>query len=321
MHPLVSIIVVTYNSSKFIEETLQSIVAQTWQELELIITDDGSKDNTVAICEDWLSKNKSRFVRTQLISVPTNTGIAANCNRGLQAAKGDWIHFCAGDDAFLPGCIADNMDYVNEQPEARIVFSYCRKYAETFEEQNFLGLMPGSSPVNIITDTITAESQYKLLLLSDRITFTPSSFIHRETQLEVGGFNEKVKLQEDYPMWLSLTKAGYKLHFMEKETVKYRQHATATNNMNIHYLIKPNYFRTENFRREHIYPNLPWDIRWNKKFKWVGSQVFRWNLLNQNKKPNRLLLNVLTIFLNPFKYYIFLKKRFCKSLKNPEFYQ
>ena len=321
MNHLVSIIVVTYNSSKFIEETLVSIAAQTWPELELIVTDDCSTDNTVELYRKWLQQNQQRFVRTELITVEKNTGISANCNRGLQAAKGEWIHFCAGDDVFLPNCITDNMDYISHNPETRILFSYCRKYAEPFEEKNFLGLAPGSPPLNIINDTITAESQYRLLLLSDRITFTPSSFIHRETQLSIGAFDEKNRFQEDYPLWLKLTKSGHKLNFMEKETVKYRQHGQATNNMAVNYLIKPNYFRTEDFRREFIYPELPWDIRWNARLGWYASQVFRWDWLNRNKKSNRLLLALLTSWINPFKFYIYFKKRLVKNIKNAEFYQ
>ena len=320
MNTLVSVIAVTYNSSKFIEETLNSIKAQSWCKLELIITDDCSQDNTVEICQSWLAENREHFVRTKMITVPVNTGIAANCNRGLQVAKGEWIHYCAGDDAFLPDCISDNMEFVANHPEVKILFSFVRLYIDTFEEKNFLRIIPGQYPTNIISEILSAEDQYKLLLLSDRITFTPSSFIHRETQLRVGGLNEKVKLQEDYPLWLSLTKAGYKLHFMEKETVKYRQHDKSTNNMAIDYLIRPNYFRTEDFRREYIYPNLPWDIRWERRLEWYGSQVFRLDMLNRNKKLNRILLACLTTWINPFKYYIYLKKRLVKNLRDKEFY-
>lgn len=317
---LISVIVVTFNSSKFINETLDSIYAQTWKDLELIITDDCSTDSTIKLCQDWIKHNSNRFARVELIKAQKNTGIAANCNRGLRAARGEWIHFCSGDDAFLPSCIANNMDYITRKPETRILFSYCRKYADTFEEKNFLGLVPGAPPVNIINDTISAESQYRLLLLSDRITFTPSSFIQRQTLLDIGGFNESVKLQEDYPVWLMLTKAGHKLHFMEKETVKYRQHSNATNNMATNYLIKPNYFRTEDFRRKYVYPNLPLDIRLNQQWNWIVSQPFRNNQLNRKTRFNKLLYALLTIYLNPFRYFIYLKKRLSKNLKDNAFY-
>ena len=89
--PLVSIIVVTYNSSKYILETLESAKDQTYKNIELIVTDDSSKDNTVELCKEWMQKNSARFVRTEVITVPQNSGIAANCNRGVNAAEGTCI--------------------------------------------------------------------------------------------------------------------------------------------------------------------------------------------------------------------------------------
>ncbi|MDD2798989.1 MAG: glycosyltransferase [Bacteroidales bacterium] len=320
MNPIVSVVVVTYNSSKFVIETLDSIASQTWIKLELIVTDDCSKDNTVELCSAWITKHRERFVRVELITVLKNTGIAANCNRGLNAASGDWIKYCAGDDALLPECVERNMAFIVDNPEIKILFSYARIYSEIFEESHFLKRIPALLPKNIINDEISALGQYRKLLLSDRINFTPSSFIHRQTQLDVGGFNEQVKLQEDYPMWLSLTKAGYKMYFMETETVMYRQHDQATNNMTIDYLIKPNYFRTESFRREYIYPNLPWDIRYEQRFIWYASQLFRSNGLNRNLPLNRILFDIFTVLFNPFKYYLYIKKRVIKEPENQEFY-
>jgi len=86
-NPLVSIIVITYNSAKFVLETLESAKAQTYQNIELIISDDGSTDNTVQICREWLKNNKESFVNTELITVEKNTGIPANCNRGVMLLK------------------------------------------------------------------------------------------------------------------------------------------------------------------------------------------------------------------------------------------
>lgn len=67
--PLVSVSVITYNSAKTVIETLDSIKAQTYQNIELIVSDDCSTDNTVEICRDWLTKNEKRFVRMELITV------------------------------------------------------------------------------------------------------------------------------------------------------------------------------------------------------------------------------------------------------------
>jgi len=77
-NPLVSIIVITYNSSEYVIETLESAKAQTYQNIELIVSDDCSTDETLEICRDWMKKNQDRFVRSELITTEKNTGISGN---------------------------------------------------------------------------------------------------------------------------------------------------------------------------------------------------------------------------------------------------
>jgi len=100
---LVSIVVITYNSSKYVLETLESCKNQTYKNIELIISDDASKDNTVKLCQNWIEKNKKRFFRTELITTIKNTGIPSNCNRGVRASKGEWVKLIAGDDVLCSG--------------------------------------------------------------------------------------------------------------------------------------------------------------------------------------------------------------------------
>ena len=111
-NPLVSIIVITYNSAKYVLETLESAKAQTYQNIELIVSDDCSIDNTVEICREWIEQNKNRFVRTELITIPENTGIPANCNRGVRAAQGEWVKLIAGDDMLDNDCILNYVNYI-----------------------------------------------------------------------------------------------------------------------------------------------------------------------------------------------------------------
>ena len=99
---LVSVRVVSYNSAQTILDTLESIRKQTYQNIELIVSDDCSKDNTVELVYNWLEANKSRFVRTELITVPFNTGTSANVNRSIKACHGEWIKGIAADDILFP---------------------------------------------------------------------------------------------------------------------------------------------------------------------------------------------------------------------------
>ena len=120
--PLVSVNVLMYNSSKYILETLESIKAQTYQNIELIMSDDKSTDNTVQICEKWIAKNKDRFATYQILVPDHNTGQSGNYNRAFRAATGEWIKEIDGDDLLLPNCLTDLVEYVNANPEAKYVF-------------------------------------------------------------------------------------------------------------------------------------------------------------------------------------------------------
>ena len=115
--PLVTILVITYNSSEFIIETLKSVMLQTYRNIELIVSDDGSQDNTVVLCKDWIEENKERFINTRIIEVKKNTGIPANCNRGLKESKGEWLKYIAGDDVLFNTCIEDCLGFVKQSDE------------------------------------------------------------------------------------------------------------------------------------------------------------------------------------------------------------
>lgn len=98
---LVSVIISTYNSSRFIVETLESILNQKWPDVELIITDDSSTDNTIDICRQWVSDNSERFCNCRIITSEINTGVSANANRGLLSASGVWVKFLGSDDTLF----------------------------------------------------------------------------------------------------------------------------------------------------------------------------------------------------------------------------
>lgn len=322
MSSLVSVVIVAYNSSPFIVETLDSVLKQTWVEIELIITDDCSTDDTVEICRNWIDKFGRRFFRIELITSENNTGISANANRGLYVTKGDWIKFLGADDILKPDCIKDNMEFIASNHDVKVLFSRIEVYSDSFKSKNLIETIPGIpyNPKGILAPQRCADSQYKMLLTSDRIHFTPSAFLFRDTIIAIQGFDERFKFLEDYPLWLTLTKNGIRLHFMDKTTVGYRRHSGAVNNSGRDYLVNPNYFKSEQFRRIYTYPYLPATIRISQRYEWYALQIFRCNRLNRNKQPFRILLDLLKVYLNPIRYFIYLKKCFIIDLKNNEFY-
>lgn len=319
---IVSVIITAYNSSSFIIETLESVYNQTWKNIEIIVTDDRSVDDTVEKYRAWIEMHSERFFHSELIISETNTGVAANANRGLKAASGEWIKFIAADDTLLPDCIEQNMKYLETNPQVRILFSKVSIYNESFIPENFIEVTEDDShdPRSIMYPSRDAFSQYRMLLVSDRIHYTPSAFINRETLLSEGGYDESIKPMEDYPLWLKLTGKGYRLYFMDRVTVNYRRHSKALNNKNENFLVNPNYFKSENFRKQYTYPYLPGFIRLDQRLNWYLSFIFRWPQLNRDTRPNRILHKVIITYLNPFKYYLYFIRRMKKVSTGNELY-
>lgn len=98
---LVSVIVAAFNVEKYIEECIQSILSQTYRYIELIVVDDCSTDNTLSICNSWISKDP----RITVIHNETNSGVSKTRNIALNCANGKYVAFVDGDDALLPDCI------------------------------------------------------------------------------------------------------------------------------------------------------------------------------------------------------------------------
>ncbi len=128
---LVTVSVVTYNSANYIEATLQSVWSQSYPHIELIISDDASTDDTVAICRQWLLKHKERFVRTQIIVSEFNTGVSANRNRAEVTARGCYIKPLAGDDQLTPEAISRYVTHIESHPNFIISLARLKPSATT----------------------------------------------------------------------------------------------------------------------------------------------------------------------------------------------
>lgn len=296
--PLVSIIVITYNSSNYVLETLESAKNQTYNNIELIITDDASIDNTVEICSGWLNNNKERFVKTELITTSENTGIPSNCNRGVKASNGEWVKLIAGDDVLLNTCIQDNVIEVSSNKHIKVLFSKILMYRENILKSSYVRELPHPSEIKLFKKNISANDQYNMLLYGDLIGVTASSFIKHNVFESVNYYDEKYKKMEDYPFWLKLTKNGYKLHYMNKATVNYRLHSNNTfigENIN---LFHPSFVHREDFRREYIYPHINKLNYIDYKQRYYVSKIFL--ILDMNKKSyiNSKIYSLFTYRLN-----------------------
>lgn len=241
--PLVSVIMITYNSSKYVSQTLDSIKEQTYKNIELIVADDCSTDDTVSVVEEWVEKNKNRFKAVVVVKAPANTGVAPNCNRGLHKSRGEWVKLIAGDDFLLSKCIAENINYVDKNSEAKVVFSRMNLLING-EISNL------SYPLDWQLNFFSADAveQNRLLALRNHVWMAPAAFMRRMIRNKPVLFDEKYPFCEDYPLWLRLTASSVRLHYFDECTVVYRQENSTTRvsnnwwNVNYYKSIRSFYF-------------------------------------------------------------------------------
>ena len=311
--PLVSIIVITYNSAKFVLETLESAKTQTYQNVELIISDDGSSDNTVQICGEWLQSNIDRFVCTELLTVEKNTGIPANCNRGVRAAKGEWIKLIAGDDSLIDDCIEKNLDYLIKNPLVKVLVSKVHYYNNTFKAHDRLNK---TSYLDTDFFILNASQQYNSMLRGDKIMTTPTLFISKSIY-KIVNYDERFKLIEDYPFWLNITKHGIKIHFLDYFTVKYRKSDSSVYHDESDDIIKMAYFRNEELRQIYVYPNLCFFEALREKYNFKVLSLLKYIHCLKKNNWNLFLVNCFTRYLNPFAIIVlFQRKKIIKILYN-----
>lgn len=215
--PLVSIVLVTYNAQDYIIEALESIWRQTYENIELIITDDCSVDDTLCICRKWLQKHRERFVDSQILCATSNTGIGANRNRGCFAAKGEWIKQIDDDDRLKPSCISDYVEYILDNPGKSIVFSPLEPFGTVDLEKWKILLQTNFQYILNLSDF-----KRKVLLCKNCLFPAPSAFINRFFFITIGGYNENIKYLDDWEFWLRAAFNNAKFAYIDKTEVEYR---------------------------------------------------------------------------------------------------
>lgn len=221
VNPLVSVVLITYNSARYVLDTLESVKNQTWDNLELIVSDDGSTDYTVDVCRNWLNENKDRFFNTQLLTVNKNTGIPANCNRGLRSTNGQWIKIISGDDILMNNCIKDNVEYTLRIPGSSFIVSDVK---EIDENGVLIRDKVENEGVNFIAKMSSVKKQLKAYTRWPVFLNVPTFFCKKEVIVKVGYCDEDFKIYEDTTMVIRLLSQGLRIHYMKTPTVMYRIH-------------------------------------------------------------------------------------------------
>ncbi len=308
---LVSVVVVTYNSAKYILETLESIKNQTYEKIELIITDDNSQDKTLEICTKWINANQSIFVRCKIIRSSVNTGIPANCNRGLNNAHGRWLKFVAGDDVLHKDCVKNIVDYVTFNPDCSILSFSIQFFEQELKEDKFgIRILPENYV--FFYSRITSEQQYNILLRRDYV-WSSGMALRRSAIIQVGGFDEKYRWIEDWPILLKLSKAGFKIYGSNKLAVYYRRHNTSVLHDPINKIYTDFYIKARPFYKDYLYPEIPILERASNNLEHFRKRLFDLLGLNRNTRFCIWLFKFTSRF-NPSRY--ILDRALQKALNN-----
>ncbi len=223
MEPKVSIIIPAYNASNYLSQAIDSALAQTYKNIEIIVVNDGSRDNG-ATREVALSYgDKIRYIEKE------NGGSSSALNRGVQEMTGDWFSWLSHDDLYHP-------DKVREQVE------FMRGLQLTEEQLPDHVFFTASELVNadrkIIQKTSASKDEWIHHLLEsltsnerlvaeaiDYLFHGCSCLVHRRVFETVGGFDETLRIVNDVEYWLRLYMANLKIHFIPKPLVYGRVHA------------------------------------------------------------------------------------------------
>lgn len=222
--PLVSSIIIFLNGEQFIEEAIASIFAQTYENWELLLVDDGSSDGSTAIAQKCARQhpNKVRYLEHE---GHQNRGMSASRNLGIRHAKGDYIGFLDADDLWLSHKLEQQLESFNRYPEAAMVYGRTQIWyswaGETSgkEQDHFYEL--GVRPNSLIQPPILFK---QLLQNKYQTPTTCNALTRREVFEQVGQFEEAFRSMYEDQVFFSKVTLHKSIYVSKACWAKYRQH-------------------------------------------------------------------------------------------------
>lgn len=201
---LVSVVMAVYNGEKYLAQSIESILNQTFQDFEFIIIDDGSKDNSLRIIKEYQYKD----CRVKIKKNKENIGLPASLNKGLKIAKGKYIARQDADDISLSNRLEVQYNYMEDNSDVDILGS-----------DNYYIDIGG----NIFSENSIDEIDVTHLLLSKKTLFSHgTAFIRKSVFDDIGFYNESFFLSQDREYWMRSYMKNKKIHRLRKFLYKFR---------------------------------------------------------------------------------------------------
>lgn len=280
--PLVSIVAPCYNAEKYLEEAIQSIFGQEYPNFEVIVVDDGSTDNSVA-----LLKQLQKTYDFQLYTQP-NQGVSAALNHGLRYAKGEYVSTPDLDDIMLPQSLRIRVDYLNQRPNVGCVGAliiYMDSDGKTIKQQQ--------------RDQIRTYNFDQIL--SQAVVIGAPVALYRMSAMRSAGFYAPHLRVQDFQMTLRIARLGYEIHELPVCVTRYRRHP---NNLSRKYkvLLQADLEAIEPYLSHPAYQSartqllnkaLKYAVVEDKKEAWKLLRSIPWRHMNRTsfKRLKRLLFH------------------------------
>jgi glycosyltransferase involved in cell wall biosynthesis len=205
--PQISVIIPAYNAERTIRETIESVQRQTFQDFDLIVINDGSKDRTVELVQSIQNE------RLKIFSYE-NGGLPVARNRGISRATGEFIAFLDADDLWTPDKLELQLTALKQHPEAGVAYSWTC-FMDVNEQGEAVSFLP--SPQYSFKGNV-----YEKLLVSDFIHSGSNTLIRRQAITSAGEFDPTLRSCEDWDYWLRL---ATRWHFVvvPKHQIFYRR--------------------------------------------------------------------------------------------------
>ena len=212
--PKISVLTCCHNAEDFIEETIESILRQSYKEFEYVLVDDGSRDNTLSILKRYASKDK----RIVLID-KKNTGLTDSLNVGFGEAKGEWIARLDADDVAMPERLSNQLNFVQDDYGVVLLGGAC--------------IEVDKSGTAIKKHIYPQEQKALMNRLENGKAFFPhsSAFFNKVRVMELGGYNPKFTRSQDWDLWLRIGETA-RIACLQMPVVKLRKHFQMISNTN-----------------------------------------------------------------------------------------
>lgn len=235
--PLVSVLIPAYNHENYIQETIESIINQTYPNIELIILDDGSKDKTWEKITELKPKCENRFVKIHF-ETKQNEGTCMTLNKLLKLSSGEFVYIIASDDLAKPQAIEKEVKFLQNNPDYALAVGD-NEYVDSMGKQIFRTQKAFTSNIKNAKYKTVKEflsSKLKIDFLSDdfgsyktlyKENYIPNGYLIRKNIFEtIGNFTKNAPLED---FWLMLQISKYKkMKYIDEILFSYRIHDTNT---------------------------------------------------------------------------------------------